>query len=309
MEKQAFFFIDDVIWCLRDIAREKPKSIFDNAFFGMLKKAHDDYGMTVQLNLFYRTDFFYGEEKEFTLSQMPDTYKNEFEEASSWLRFAFHAKQEFPDYPYVNISYETARQNYLEIANEVKRFAGEKSFSNGTVLHWGAMSKDGCKALKDCGLKFLSPSVGVRREFDGDDSILPYGHAARLRHNRQPEAMVFTRVSNNKSITSSVCSYNYIDAEQHASIKWQNKSLPDDETGLRFRRLADGPCLNLYTPESLAECLAGLKDYEYVGIANHEQYFYPDYYAYQSDYADKIFYMAKYLTDNGYRFITADEFK
>ena len=56
--KKAYFYIDDVIWCLRDVTQKRPESLFDNPFFGMLKKAHDNYGMTVQLNLFYRTDFF-----------------------------------------------------------------------------------------------------------------------------------------------------------------------------------------------------------------------------------------------------------
>ena len=55
--KQAYFFVDDVIWCLRDVAKERPASIFDNSYFKMLKKCHDEWGMTVQLNLFYRTDF------------------------------------------------------------------------------------------------------------------------------------------------------------------------------------------------------------------------------------------------------------
>ena len=93
MKKLAYFFIDDTIWCLRDIARQNTKSIFDNPFMKMLKKAHDDNGITVQLNLFYRTDFFYGDD-EFTLKEMPDTYKSEFQASKDWLRFAFHAKQE-----------------------------------------------------------------------------------------------------------------------------------------------------------------------------------------------------------------------
>lgn len=306
MIKQAFYFIDDVIWCLRDITRQVHSSLFDNEFFKMLKKAHDDYGMTVQLNVFYRTDFFYGDD-EFTLAEVTDAYKEEFEANSSWLKFAFHAKQEFPDYPYVNISYEDAKKNYTAVANEIIRFAGEKSLSNALVLHWGAMSKAGCKALKDCGVKFLSPSVGERREFNGDDSILPYGHAARLRQNRQPETMVFTRNTNNKAIASSVCSYNYIDSAKHDEIRWKNKSLPDAETGLRFKRLADGPCLNLFTLESLEARLNELKDCEYLGIANHEQYFYPEYYTYQNDYADKMYLAGKLLKDYGFTFITVED--
>ncbi|MBQ2841165.1 MAG: hypothetical protein IJE70_07435 [Oscillospiraceae bacterium] len=58
MTKKVYFFIDDVIWALRDITREKPKSAFDQHFFKTLKECHDKYGAKVQLNLFYRTDFF-----------------------------------------------------------------------------------------------------------------------------------------------------------------------------------------------------------------------------------------------------------
>ena len=50
-------------------------------------------------------DSFYGNDK-FNLSQMTDAYKAEFEAASDWLKFAFHARQEFPDYPYINANYD-----------------------------------------------------------------------------------------------------------------------------------------------------------------------------------------------------------
>ena len=51
--KKAYFFIDDTIWVLRDITRERPASLFDNPFLKMLKANHDKYGMKVQLNIFY----------------------------------------------------------------------------------------------------------------------------------------------------------------------------------------------------------------------------------------------------------------
>ena len=76
--KKAYFFIDDVIWLFRDLTRQHPASMFDNFFLKELKKAHDLYGEKFQLNIFYRTDFFYGSD-EFTLAEMPDTYKAEFE--------------------------------------------------------------------------------------------------------------------------------------------------------------------------------------------------------------------------------------
>ena len=78
MDKKAYFFIDDTIWVMRDLTRLRPASMFDNDFLKALKKAHDDTGLTVQLNLFYRTDFFYGSD-EFTLADMTDAYKAEFE--------------------------------------------------------------------------------------------------------------------------------------------------------------------------------------------------------------------------------------
>lgn len=308
MDKKAYFFIDDVIWVLRDIAREKPVSIYDNAFMKMLKRAHDDNGLTTQLNLFYRTDFFYGND-EFTLADMPDTYKGEFEEAKDWLRFAFHAKQEFPDYPYVNATYEDVKANYMDIINEIKRFAGEGSVACAVVPHWLPMSKAGCQALADCGVKFLSSSIGEKTEFSGDDSVLPYGHAARLRQNRQPETMLFTRRTKDTRIVASICGYNHITEEQYQEIAWKNKSVLDKETTLRFKQLGGGPCLNLNSLENIEERLRELIGNEFIGMATHEQYFYSDYYAYQPDYPEKVYLFSKILKENGYQFITADEMK
>ena len=307
MEKLAYFFIDDVIWVIRDIAREKPKSIFDNSFMKMLKRAHDEQGLTVQLNLFYRTDFFYGTD-EFTLSEMPDTYKSEWEANADWLRLAFHAKQEFPDYPYVNATYEDVKHDYELIVGEIKRFAGEKSLSNVLCPHWLPISRAGCHALADCGVRIVDPTYGDRTEYTGDPNVLPYGHAARLLQNRQPETMIFTRKGND-AITASVSGYNHIEQSDVDRMKGKNISLVDKETGLRFRKISGGPCLNLHTPASTLEALNELMGNEFIGCATHEQYFYSDYYAYQTDYEEKLYLMAKTLTDNGYRWITADEIK
>ena len=96
--KVACKFVDDCIWFLRDIARMKPKSIFDTPYLGGFKKIHDATGLKVQFNLFYRTDFFYGMD-EFSLADMPDTYKAEFQANADWIKFGLHSLQEFPDYP------------------------------------------------------------------------------------------------------------------------------------------------------------------------------------------------------------------
>ena len=48
--RKAAMYIDDVIWVFRDLTRQRPKSIFGNPLLGALKKAHDQYGLKVQLN-------------------------------------------------------------------------------------------------------------------------------------------------------------------------------------------------------------------------------------------------------------------
>ena len=170
--KKAYFYIDDVIWIFRDLARQKPKSIFDHHFLATLKKAHDMYGLKAQLNVFYRTDFYYGMD-EFTLAEMPDIYNSEWEANSDWLRLAFHSLQEFPDYPFINIDYDDMVKVFKLIEKEVIRFAGEKTFTYAINTHWLPVSKDGCRALKDCGAILLGASVGGREEYNGDPSTLP----------------------------------------------------------------------------------------------------------------------------------------
>ena len=46
---------------------------------------------------------------------------------------------------------------------------------------------------------------------------------------------------------------------------------------------------------------------EYLGYATHEQYFYPEYFAYQPDYSDKILKAAEIIQRNGYEYFFAEE--
>lgn len=308
--KQAFFFVDDVLWCFRDVARERPASLFDNRYFKMLKRCHDEWGATVQLNIFFREDFFYGG-GEFCLRDMPSDYRAEFEANSHWLKLAFHAKQEFPDYPYVNADYEQVKHDYLEVINEIRRFAGEGSIAHAIVPHWLPISREGVQALYDCGVRFISPSVGPTTEYTGDESVLPYGHAARLRHNRKPETKLFTRQTRDERIRASICAYNHISDEQYASICHTNASILDEETGMRWKKMGGGPTLNLNSVEDIrASLIKQAEDgVEFSGTGNHEQYYYEDYFNYQPDMEEKYYTMAKTYHDLGYTFITADDFK
>ena len=298
-KKYYYFFIDDVIWALRDLSREKPDSVFDNPFFKALKTANEKYGMKTQLNIFYRTDYYYGMD-EFTLADVPDTYKAEFEEASDWLKFAFHAKQEFPDYPHVNASYDDIRTLFEMIKKEVFRFAGKNSFAYGIVPHWLPVSREGCKALYDCGGKIMSATIGTKTPYNGDAASLPYGHAGRLLQNRKKETMLFTRNTKDLSIVKSICGYNHINDISFDSNVRTLKYIKDEETGMCFKRTCDGVVLNLFTNEELKEELSTRLNDTLVGIGNHEQYFYEDYFAYQSEYAEKIYTAAKLMYESNH---------
>ncbi|MBR5157428.1 MAG: hypothetical protein IKW59_06650 [Clostridia bacterium] len=307
MNKQYYFsFIDDVIWVLRDLTRQKPKSIFDNPFFKILKNAHEKYDLKTQLNLFYRTDYYYGMD-EFTLAEVTDAYKEEFKANSDWLKLGFHSFQEFPDYPHVNSTYDDIYKLFNTIKNEIIRFAGEECFGYGVIPHWLPVSKDGCRALYDSGAKIVGVTVGKTREFDGDMASLPYGHAQRLLNFKKPETKLFTRDTKDVAIESGICAYNHFDdpaLEQNDKVLGYIK---DEETGLNLKKLDDNFDLNLFNVEELKAELERRKNDELICIGNHEQYFFKDYFAYQPEYEEKIYLMAKTLKEAGRECIFIEE--
>ena len=305
--KAASFFIDDAIWTLRDIARNRPKSIFDNPFMKVLKECHDLYGLKLQMNLFYRTDFFYGTD-EFTLADVPACYRAEFQANKDWFKLGFHSLQEFPDYPWLNIDYADVKRLFDRIRGEIARFAGEGVFTTALVPHWCPMSKDGCRAMKDGGIKLMECSVGPRYRYTGDRSVLPYGHGMRIEQNRKPETAFFWRDTRNKEISSSACAYNHISAEQAKATERSFNYVYDRDSGMCFKHLfCDAPCLNLVDVPTLRNDIQALLDCEYLVFSDHEQYFYKDYLAYQADYGEKIRVMSQMMKENGFPFICIEE--
>lgn len=303
--KKAYFYIDDTIWVLRDITRQRPKTLFENPFMNMLKTAHDKCGLKVQLNLFYRTDSFYGYD-EFSLADVTDSYKDEFIENSDWLKFAFHALEEFPDYPHISATYEDTKKLFSMIEKEVFRFAGKNSFSYTVCPHWVPMSKQAVHALADCGVKLLDCTAGEVTEYNGDPFSLPYGHAQRLLNNRQPETKIFTREVAEEAISRSICGYNHLLPEDDKAIFTNCGTLHNDELNIEFKRYCS-ICLNLLSYDELDKEFAKITGNKYIGICDHEQYFYSDYFSYQNDYADKIYKMCEILKESGFQFIEGAE--
>ncbi len=305
MEKKAAFFIDDVIWVFRDLTRQRPRSLWDNPYMAMFKKAHDEYGVKTQLNLFYRTSFYYGDD-EFSLADMTDAYKAEFEAASDWLKLGFHSKEEFPDYPFINADYSTVDNVFRRIYNEICRFAGAGSFAKSVVPHWIPISKEGLRALADNGICVTYASYGVKGEWDGNHSSLPYGWSARLLQNKKPESSIYQKHTMVASMTKSLCSYNHISEEEHDAIATKLATVKDKELDMCYMPSAHMILNNVKLPV-LENELSKYVGNEFISVGNHEQYFYPDYYAYQPDYAEKIYTMGKVLRDAGYSFMFMEE--
>ena len=234
MNKKFHFFIDDVVWSLRDLTRIRPESMFDIPFFCVLKNAHEKYGMKVQLNLFYRTSAYYGND-DFCITEVPDDYKSEWEKASDWLKLAFHAKEEFPDYPHINARYEDMKAQCEMIEKEVIRFAGKKSYTYCTCPHWNCVSREGVKAMYDCGIRMIDCTAGETFDFDEYKHRAVPGHDCRLLHNRQPEAKLASDNPEQTGDYLALCSYNHLTLEECNKYAYTPKCYIDKETGMAYK--------------------------------------------------------------------------
>jgi hypothetical protein len=273
---------------------------------GSLREAHERYGLKVQLNCFYRTDFFYGMD-EFSLDDMTDAYKDEWQASKDWLRLGFHSYQEFPDYPFINSSYDDVAKAFDRVFGAVRRFAGEGVFTYAHVGHWLPISEHGCRALKDRGVKLVACTDGARYAYTGDRDSLPYGHAFRVECNRRPEAALYRRTAYDAALLSSACSYNHLVPEQADKTWGTFAHVYDRDVGIGFKRFRSGPMLNLCTPERVREEMAAAARYELLAFADHEQYFYREYFAYQPDYAEKVMLAAKLACEAGREFVFIED--
>lgn len=89
--------IDDVSSALYELVSNPPTSIWDTSFFGQLKTWHDTYGVCITCNCFS----FLSTLASYDIANIPNTWASEFVAAKSWLKFAFHAKNN-------NTTYDTA---------------------------------------------------------------------------------------------------------------------------------------------------------------------------------------------------------
>jgi hypothetical protein len=163
------FAVDDNIFFLRDIARQKYASLFDCFYLKTLRDLHKAYGTRFSANIYFAAD------DGFTLSEFPDRYKSEWKDNAGWLRLAFHAHADTPARPYQDAPAEKLIRDYDQVAEQIERFAGHETYAPPTNLHWSMATPEGLKALHRRGVRVLS---GYFRPSNGRWDI-NYGFDAR----------------------------------------------------------------------------------------------------------------------------------
>ena len=264
------FSSDDNILFLKDITDHKDtyKSIFENPYLAIYKKAHDLYGAKVHLNLFYE----FNEESNknfaiprgyFNLSMMTDKFKDEFAANADWLKLAFHSNAERPSYPYSEATAEKITEDCIRVHREIVRFAGPASISNSTTTHFGSGNRECVRALRALGYTSLTGYF--------------------LLHEGKSWVSYYT--------PDDVC--------DHVSTRdfWY-----DTEEDMLFGRI--DRVTNIGTLESVMDDVRDVVAHPnrggFVSVMIHEQYFYEDYSIHRPDFADRILEPCRYLWEHGY---------
>lgn len=161
--KYMHFSIDDsqLIW-ITLINNPTASSIFDTQYFGSLKQIHDATGMCVTVNLFCCNARVDGT-PSYTLSDVPDTWKTEFEANSNWLKFALHSYYTDQEYG-TEIVGHSLLEDFNYCNTQIKRFAGEKSVSRHLRLGYF-----NCPSEEDA-ISIMNVTDGVKMYSTSDDN-------------------------------------------------------------------------------------------------------------------------------------------
>lgn len=137
--KFLHYSIDDVISVFEELTLKQPDSIFDLPFFAYFQHLHNKHGLVVSCYCFFRNG-------RFSLANCTRSYKTEFEENSSWLRFGFHGYTGSEDYNEQSLD-ESARQ-YRDVILNLREIIGEKCLDTFPRLHAFKASSDFLRYLE-----------------------------------------------------------------------------------------------------------------------------------------------------------------
>ena len=270
-DKKSFrrfnFFFDDCIFFLTEIARERPKSLFDHFFLKCLREIHRDCGAKFTLNLFFHDDHH-----GFELTSFPDNYRAEFMDNRDWLRLSFHSRSEFPDRPYQNTTEKALSGDYDLVRNEIIRFAGEEVFIQPCVIHWAITNPANLHVLHERGVRSLSGGYIGARTYIGENHPVEVSDIGYFWEQDVTHYLAARRIFYDRN--SDICFYkgvfcaNYVPLEQVES--------------------------------HMNELFAADPHNETLGLMTHEQYSYPDYCRYLPDHLERVALACRMAVAAGY---------
>ena len=138
---------------MKEITENRYKSIFDHPYLAMYRRLHNEFGLKVQLNLFYRME-------NFDLSLMSDAYYEEWKENSDWLKLSFHSDHENIK-PYENSGYAEVCEDCKRVHEQIVRFASPMALASTTTIHFCLLTEGGLKAMEDNGVVGLLGLFGT----------------------------------------------------------------------------------------------------------------------------------------------------
>lgn len=288
-----YFTVDDVIVFLYDLTKhpERYPSMFDHPFLAPFKKANELYGAHVHLNLYYEfnaesaVDF--SEHKEyFNLSMMTDKYRQEWEDNAHWLTVSCHAHANYPDKPNQVLSPAFIGDAIRKVHKEVLRFAGPKSLAPVTTMHWGNGYVEALRAFRENGYRI---QCGSFRMVNNDEAYISYyGRDGLPAYIRGSGLDAYAQKSDAKQgyPGRDVWKDNKEDVIYSHTDMVLNlpEQIPTDKIG-----------------EWLDEYLAIRKDKGIVSLIIHEEYYYPDYFAYIPDCGERVLRAIKHVYEKGFR--------
>ena len=154
--KTFCFTVDDNIRFFKDLTEKRYNSIFEHPYLAVYKRLHDEFGLKVQLNLFYRLD-------DFDLSMMTDAYYSEWEANSDWLKLSFHSDYENVR-PYEFSGYDEVYKDCKNVNDQIVRFASPKALAKTTTVHYCVATDDGLRAITDNNVLGLLGLFGTKEK-------------------------------------------------------------------------------------------------------------------------------------------------
>jgi hypothetical protein len=266
------FAIDDNSFLFRDIAQKKYKSLFDCFYLKNLRDLHEKYGTKFVLNCFYVTADGAELPKpgDFTLAQFPDRYKGQWHDTADWLKLAFHAYANMPARPYQDATASKIIHDMDLVGDEIRRFAGEETYTPTTCIHFGMTPRSALKPLYDHGVRVLSTDF----------------------YHKRPPKPLKGHWDINQELPDDISEYcathdAWKDFDSGIVISMIdivcNKVAAKDTTGL-LKSLTENPLRS-----------------EIMDLFTHEQYFWPFYPHYVPDHWQRIEAAIRFVSEHGYQ--------